>query len=101
MRRRRLIKVLINLRLQLPALKLGHILGPLDRVDFIRVRRGEDDVDLLEAAALGLGEEEPDAGEEEDAVEDGEDDVRLVAEVGEGRRRDHDDEEVAEPVAAG
>lgn len=83
-------KVLRQLGLQLLALNVPHMLRPLHRVYSIIVRTGEDDIQLLEATALGLGEEEVDAGNDS-GVKDSEHDVGAVAEVGEGWRGDHDD----------
>jgi hypothetical protein len=97
---RRTTKVLVKLTLELMTLNVAHLLGALDGVHAVRVGASKDDIELLEATATGLREEEPDTGDD-GGVEDGEHDVGLVAEVGEGGRGDHDDEEVGEPVGAG
>jgi hypothetical protein len=59
---------------------------------------GEDAVNVLELQPLGLGVEDEDDGDP-DGVENGEDDVCLPADVLDGRWRDLDNEEVADPVA--
>lgn len=53
-----------QLLLQLATLQTRHVLGRFDGVLFLRMRAGEDDVELFQAAALGFREEEPDAGED-------------------------------------
>ena len=60
----------------------------------------ENGVDLLEAAAGGLGVEEPDERYEGE-VEDGEDEVALPALGGHGAGGHHDGGEVPEPVGRG
>lgn len=57
----------------------------------------EDLIHLLERSVGGLWVEEVDAGDDE-SIEDGEDDICLVANGCKGHRRDHDDHEVKDPV---
>lgn len=87
-----LITIFDQLTLQLPPLRLRHLLRPLDRIDLARVRTGEYNVDLLQTSTLWLRAEEPDVGEQQNTVEDGEGDVGLVAQLGEGWWRDNYDQ---------
>merc|ERR1712130_461952 len=93
-------EVLDDLLVKLTSLKLGHMFGVLDWVDALSVGRSEDDIQLFKRTTLWFGEEEVnrrnDAG-----TEDSEHGVCVVAQVGESRWRDHDDQEVRKPVRAG
>lgn len=60
----------------------------------------EDEINLLEGATGRLGVEEVDDGEEA-GVDDGEEEVRAPADAADHDGRDHDDQEVEEPIAAG
>lgn len=79
------------------------LLGSGDIADLLSVTLGEDEINLLEGAARGLGVEEVDDGEE-DGVHGGEEGVGAPT-VGTGSVNhdgsDHDDEEVPEPVGDG
>lgn len=61
---------------------------------------GEDEIDLLETALLGLWVQEVDDGDEA-RVHGSEEDVSAVVDVGNHDRRNHNDEEVAGPVDGG
>lgn len=65
-----------------------HLLLVLDRV----ARRREYNIDLLERAILSLDQEEV-YDWNEGGIQDGVDDVRLIADVREGRRNGHHDDE--------
>lgn len=80
--------------------ELGQLVGSAHVADVLGVTLGEDDIDLLQTAVGGLGVEEPDEGDEQ-AVEDGEEQVSTPADVGDHDGGDHDNQEVEEPVAAG
>lgn len=88
-----LAEVLGQLRLDLVASELRHLLCTLDRADAIGPGAGEDDVHLFETSALRLREEEVDGGNQ-GGVEHGEDDVGAPGQIGEGRGSDHDDDEL-------
>jgi hypothetical protein len=94
------IEIPLQLPLQLRALQARSLASRLDRILLLRVRAGEDDIQLFQTAAFGLGEEEPDAGKD-GGVEDGEHQISFPLEVGKSRWGDHDDQEVGEPVRAG
>lgn len=92
--------VLAGLLVDLVLVELGQLLGGGDVALVLEEALGEDEVDLLERAARGLGVQEVDDGEE-DGVEDAEEQVRaeaVGARVAHQHRRDHDDEEVPQPV---
>lgn len=95
--------VLAGLRHHVVLCQEWKILSGLDVADVLGVALGEDDIDLLQAAAGRLGVCVVDDGEE-DSVESAEEQVgaptvgaRVVDEDG----RDHDDEEIPQPVADG
>lgn len=92
--------VLAGLLDDLCLVEARQLLGGLDVTDILGVAFNKNDVDLLERAAGRLRIEKVDDGEE-DGVEDGEDQVRApaaVARAAQHHRRDHDDEEVPQPV---
>jgi len=70
-----------------------HLLLVLDRV----ARRSEDDIELLQGASLCLNQEEV-YDRNEGGIEDGVDDVRLVADVCKGWRDGHHDDEAKDLV---
>ena len=78
---------------------MRHIIRNLDDVEWVG-GLVENLVHFLERAVRRLGEEKIDAGHHE-GVYDGEDNVGLVADVREGRGRDHDNHEVEDPVGCG
>lgn len=95
--------------------KFGHGLCTLDGADTICPCTGEDNIHLFQTSALWLGEKEVDGGDQ-GSVQNCKDDVcppcsvksvidliveisiPLTLQVGEGWRRDHDDDEVTQPV---
>lgn len=87
---------IVDQQLTVLSVASGLVVRNADDVEDIR-RLVEDLVHLLERAVRGLGVEEVDAGDDE-GVDDGEDDVGLVADCVEGDGRDHDDHEVEGPV---
>lgn len=83
-----------------PQLRLPH-LRDLPRQDTARgAALLKQEVDSLERNATRLGEEAVDDGYE-GGVQDREDDVELPANVGDARRRDFDNNEVADPNVCG
>jgi len=81
--------------------KVREFVGSLDIADLLVVALGEDNVDLLQAAACRLGVCEVD-DREEDGVENGEEEVGTPtarACVIDQHGCDHDNEEVPKPVA--
>ena len=111
-------KVFRKLSLNFSTGELGHSLCTLYRADPVRPSTGEDNVHLFQASALRFGEQKVDRGNQ-GGVQDRKDDVcppcraksviglqvkmliPLTLKVGKGRRRDHDDDEVTEPVENG
>ena len=86
----------VDPRPRIPHRLLRQVVPPRPpKADFLL---GEDAIDILELQALGLGVEDVDDGDPR-RVQDGEDDIGLPADVLDRRRRDLDDEEVADPVA--
>ena len=71
----------------------------MDVGDLLQVALGEDKVDLLEGALLGLRVEKVD-DRDEARVDDGKEEVCAPRDVGNHNRRDHDDEEIEQPVRA-
>jgi hypothetical protein len=108
-------KVFRKLSLNFSTGELGHSLRTFHRADTIGPSTGEDNVHLFQTSALWFGEQEVD-GRDQSGVQDRKDDIcppcraRLVVglqveklipltlKVGKGRWRDHDDDEVAEPI---
>ena len=78
---------------------MRHLLRNLNHVENIS-SLVEDLVHFFQGAVCRLREEEVDRGHH-GGVDDGEDDVGFVADVGEGRGRDHDDHKVKDPVCGG
>lgn len=58
------VEVPLQLPLQLRALQAWSLASRLDGILFLRVRAGEDDIQLFKTATFGFWEEEPDAGED-------------------------------------
>lgn len=84
----------------LRTIQIRHVLRSLHIADILQISLGEDKIDLLERATLRLGVEEIDDGDEA-RVDDGEEEVGAPADVGDHDGRDHDDQEVEEPVRDG
>lgn len=76
-----------------------HLLARTDIAHVLTIPLGKDEVDFLQASLARLGVEEIDDGEE-GRVDDSEDEIRRPADVAQHDGRDHDDEEVEEPVRA-
>ena len=111
-------KVFRKLSLDFSTGEFGHSLCTLDGADTICPCTGEDDVHLFQTSALRLGEQEVDGGDQ-GSVQNCKDDIcppcraklvidlnveismSLTLQVGEGWRRNHDDDEVTEPVEDG
>jgi len=77
-----------------------HLLGGTDVGHLLQVSLGEDQVDFLQTALLGLGIEDVNDGQEA-GVDNGEEEVRTPTNVGEHNGGDHDNEEIKEPVRDG
>ena len=77
--------VVVDEQLALLAIAVRHVAGDADDVERVGALV-EDFVHLFERTACGLGEEEVGRGHHE-GVDDGEDDVRVVLDVGKGRGR--------------
>jgi hypothetical protein len=89
---------IINQQLALFVIPMRHFRCNLDTIERIR-RLMENLVHFLKTPVRGLGEEEVHGGHD-GGVDDGEDDVGLVADGGECDGRDHYDHEVEGPVCS-
>ena len=87
---------IVDKQLTVLAIAMRQLVCNLDNVESVG-RLVEDFIHFLERAVSGFGEEEVD-GWDHCGVDDGEDDVGLVANVGKGGGSNHDDEEVEDPV---
>jgi len=92
--------VLDGLGFDLVVGELREFLGSADVAHVLAVALGEDDIDLLQTAASGLGVEQNHGGNE-DGVHDGEEELGSPLDVGDHDGSDHDNSEVEQPVRAG
>jgi hypothetical protein len=99
LRLHRLFRIrVVNQQFALLVVPMRQLRGNLDTIERVR-RLMEDLVHLLETPVRGLGKEEV-HGWHDGGVDDGEDDVGLVADGGECDGCDHHDHEVESPVGS-
>jgi hypothetical protein len=89
---------IVNQQLALLVKPVRQVLRNLNNIERI-CRLVEDLVHLLETSVRGLGKEKVNGGYH-GSVDDGENNVSLVANRGEGDGRDHDDHEIEGPVGS-
>lgn len=94
------VSVLQSVAVEVLLAEAGKILAGSNVADLLGVSLREDEVDFLEGATGGFGVEEVDDGDE-DCVKSTEEEVGAPADLVDENGRDHDDEEVPEPVLDG